>query len=90
MAMDYDEVDRDSITPEALAVTGNRLNSLLQMLAESVYIQGVTILPRLGGNTVRVGDIRITLKGLEYLNDNMWMKKAANVAKGIKETIPGL
>ena len=32
----------------------------------------------------------ITLKGLEYLEENSLMKKAANLAKGIKETIPGL
>jgi len=32
----------------------------------------------------------ITLKGLEYLEENTLMKKAANLAKGIKDTIPGL
>lgn len=32
----------------------------------------------------------ITLKGLEYLNDNTFMKKAANALKGIKDVIPGL
>lgn len=32
----------------------------------------------------------ITLKGLEYLEENTLMKKAASLAKGIKDTIPGL
>ncbi|WP_302804344.1 YjcQ family protein [Eubacterium callanderi] len=32
----------------------------------------------------------MTLKGLEYLADNTLMKKAANILKGIKETIPEL
>ena len=32
----------------------------------------------------------ITLKGLEYLEQNGLMKRAANIAKGIKSTIPGL
>ena len=30
----------------------------------------------------------ITLKGLEYLAENSFMKKAANLAKGIKDIIP--
>ena len=32
----------------------------------------------------------ITLKGLEYLEENATMKKAAALLKGIKETVPGL
>ena len=30
------------------------------------------------------------LKGLEYLAENTMMKKAAELAKGIKEIIPGI
>lgn len=33
---------------------------------------------------------RITLKGMEYLSENTFMKKAANLVKGIKDTIPGM
>ncbi|MEE1527277.1 MAG: YjcQ family protein [Blautia sp.] len=32
----------------------------------------------------------ITLKDLEYLEENSMMKKAAGIAKGIKDTILGL
>ena len=35
-----------------------------------------------------VSGIRITMKGLEYLQENSLMKKAANLAKGIAEIVP--
>ena len=31
--------------------------------------------------------IKITLKGIEYLEDNSMMKKAANLAKGVIDTV---
>lgn len=33
---------------------------------------------------------RITPKGIEYLQDNNMMKKAANFLKGVKDMTPGL
>ena len=32
----------------------------------------------------------ITLQGLEYLQENSLMKKAAAFAKGVKEIVPGI
>ena len=43
-------------------------------------LRGVKLDPSMG----------ITLKGLEYLEENSAMKKAAALIKGIKDTIPGL
>lgn len=33
---------------------------------------------------------RLTLKGLEYLNENSLMQRAMKMAKGIKDSIPGI
>lgn len=33
---------------------------------------------------------KITLKGLEYLQENSMMKQAAAFAKGIKDIVPGI
>lgn len=35
-------------------------------------------------------DMRITLKGLEYLQENTLMRKIYNAARGVKEIVPGL
>lgn len=39
---------------------------------------------------VDIRKIRITLKGLEYLQENSIMNKIYKAAKGIKETISGM
>lgn len=89
-AMDYDEVDMDFISPERLGISQNRWNSVIEMLAADGYIVGIAIKRGAQGEVVlSVSTPRITLKGLEYLNENSLMKKAANIAKGIKDIIPG-
>lgn len=90
-AMDYDEFDPDAISAERLKVSENKLDKLLIMLVKNGYIEGVTVkksvlspLPE-----VRIEpSAAITLKGLEYLEDNSMMKKAAKIVKGIADVIP--
>lgn len=90
-AMDLDEFDAEMISAESLGISQNRWNALMEMLAGAGYVKGVSMIRSVGGNSIRLShDFGITLKGLEYLNDNSFMKKAANIAKGVKETIPGL
>ena len=43
-----------------------------------------------GETIVECNNMRITLKGLEYLQENSIMRKIYNAAKGIKEITPGL
>lgn len=53
------------------------------------YIKGVTIQKYVTGETnVDAEDIRITLKGLEYLSENSIMQKMYKAAKGITDLIP--
>lgn len=88
-SMDYDELDADAIAAERLGITENRRRAILKMLADSGYIEGVnfrfTVDGALSGGMNRP---RITLKGLEYLEENSLMKRAYNVAKGIKDILP--
>lgn len=44
----------------------------------------------MGMHGIKFDNVQITLKGLEYLSENSLMKKVANIAKSIKETIPGI
>lgn len=89
-ALDYDEFDEGSISPELLKVTEQRHNAIMAMLAKEGYIEGVFVKRMLGDCSpqIAVRNIRITLKGLEYLNENSLMKKAASLAKGVVELLP--
>ena len=90
-AMDLDEFDSEEISAERLGISENRWRAIMEMLSESGYVKGVSVIKSIGGSSLRLrSDFGITLKGLEYLDDNTFMKKAANIARGIKESIPGL
>ncbi len=85
-AMDYDEFDLDRVSAERLKISQNRLMRIWAMLSKEGYVEGIGV--KYGAQNdviVSVSNPRITLKGLEYLNENSLMKKAANIAKGIKE-----
>lgn len=90
-SMDADEFNKDLLSAESLEISGNRRNAILEMLVSEGYVKGISILSAVGSKGVKIGpDTGITLKGLEYLNENSFMKKAASIAKGIKDIMPGL
>ena len=82
------EVDRSLLKAENFKITENRFENIIRMLAKEEYITGV--IDMIGIQGIKFDDVRITLKGLEYLSEDSLMKKAANLAKSIKETIPGI
>lgn len=85
-AMDYDEVDTSRLSAEALNVSENRRIGILEMLVKEGYVDGVGVTRSVDGNVLLSMDApRITLKGLEYLQENSIMAKAARTAKGIAE-----
>lgn len=87
-AMDYDEFDKSLISAEVLGITQNRWESIMKMLQNSGYIEGVSYIRSMGMRGIKLINPRITLKGLEYLEENSFMKKAAAIAKGISDLIP--
>lgn len=91
--MDYEVFDVSAISPERLGITRERWEKIIIMIVRSGYVEGVVYDQSLADYGPRIAEPIhpiITLKGLEYLVDNSLMKKAANVVKGIKDTIPGL
>ena len=83
-AMDYDEVDLAPISAEALGLTQQRWIAIMEMMTDEGYVAGIKVQRSLNGSaTVSCSSPRITLKGLEYLQENSLMQKAANLAKGI-------
>lgn len=90
-SMDAEEFDRRSIAADTLHVSEQRLLSLLRMLVEAGLIEGIYIDVDAAGNfMVSESRPRLTLTGLEYLNENSLMQRAMKMAKGIKDSIPGI
>lgn len=89
--MDLETVNLDMISPETLKITRERWEKYLEMLQDEGYIKGVKISTYISGTkVVNADNIQITLKGLEYLNENSMMKKAYRAIKGIKDVVPGM
>lgn len=62
------------------------------MLVNEEYITGVEVWSSFdcGHPKISLSRPEITIKGLEYLEQNSLMKRAAEMAKGIKEIVPGI
>ncbi|MEG1982006.1 MAG: YjcQ family protein, partial [Clostridia bacterium] len=72
-----------------LNISECRFASYIEMMLDAGYIKGVRVFSNICGNTqVEDNGIRITLKGLEYLQENSIMQKIYKQAKGITELIP--
>lgn len=88
-AMDLPEFDIMEVGPERLGVSSERWSRYIEMMADVGYIKDVSIYRNvLGELQVEAKNVRITLKGLEYLQENSVMRKIYNAAKGITEIIP--
>lgn len=89
--MDSPHADVSKFDSQALCVSENRWLRYIEMMSDVGYIKGVRIVSDVTGDKrCDCRDIQITLKGLEYLQENSIMKKIYNAAKGIKEVVPGL
>lgn len=87
-AMDCPEFDIEQVGADALGVSKERWNRYIEMMADVGYIKGVSVYQNIVGDTmVNAKDIRITLKGLEYLQENSIMQKIYKAAKGIREIV---
>lgn len=90
-AMDLPEFDAEQIGPDALGVSPERWSRYIEMMADVGYIKGVALKQDILGEThVEAQNIRITLKGLEYLQENSIMQKIYRAAKGVTDIVPGL
>lgn len=86
-----DTPDLDLFGPEALRINNGYWGNVMESLFSEGYIKGITVLPRMGGGFgIKILDLRITQKGIEFLEDNSKMAKAKDFLKTLKESIPGL
>ena len=90
-SMDSEEFDYHAISADVLHISEQRWLSILRMLASAGLIEGVYIdIDAAGHLSSSMSRPRLTLKGLEYLSENSLMQRAMKMAKGIKDSIPGL
>lgn len=88
-AMDYNEADVSCISASALGISESRWTAIMEMIVREGYVIGVTVSHSCSGEILTwFNDPRITLHGLEYLNENSLMQKAAKQAKEIAEMTP--
>lgn len=83
--------DIDIIGPEALKIPNGYWVNLMESIYNEGYIKGIYIIPRAGGAPdIKLANLKITQKGLEYLEDNSKMAKVADFLRAVKDTVPGL
>lgn len=84
--MQFEQIDVDRISHKALNVNYELWERIIIMLFENGYIKNVKIVKYVDEPKEKVIDfsrIEITLKGLEYLEENSTMQKAKKLVKGI-------
>lgn len=87
-AMDYDEPDMEQISAETLRISQQRWVVIMEMLVKEGYVEGIAVKRSIDGSVTISGHApRITMAGLQYLQENSMMRKAAEIAKGIADIV---
>ena len=87
--MDASEPDMSPITAESLGISQMRWIRLIEMLINEGYIEGAELAYCLRSSLPIVceREMRISLQGLEYLQENNLMKKVASDLKDNTEIL---
>lgn len=88
-SLDNLKCDVDRLSPQSLNISIEKRDNIIELLLDKNLIKGVIIKKYQDGDSVLVlNDIKITLDGLQYLEENSIMKKMYKLAKGIKDVTP--
>lgn len=88
--LDCEGFDVDTISPFRLGITRERWEQILIMMQDNGYIKGIVVTKNLGDVKRHISEPicpEITIKGLEYLEENKFMRKAANMLKGAVDIV---
>lgn len=88
-AMKVETPDYTPISAEGINIPEVMWLRLVRMMVDEGYIKGVKLTKDLSGAYSIAGQFEpeITLKGLEYLEENSLMRKAKDIAKGIVDIL---
>ena len=86
------KVDLQDISAKRFGINESYLLDILFELLQEGYIKGFSVRTTKGTGRCVCGleDVDITLKGIEYLQENSTMKKVYEKLKEVKDLIPGL
>lgn len=89
-ALKVEEFDPNEISAATLGISEAYWSRLMKMLVDNDYIEGIRAVHTLSSDVpqIAIGNIQITLRGLEYLEDNTLMKRVANTLKGLNDINP--
>ena len=85
-SMDCDEFDSTFFS--TLKISENRLNKILKSMIDDGLISGFNVIPMVGGFGIKPTDPSLTIKGMEYLQENSIMQKIKKEMKEIKDSVP--
>lgn len=80
--------DEEHFTASYFGVTDVEFSKAIYKLIQERYITGIKADYTKTGLYIALINPAITIKGLEYLEENSTMKKIHNLLKGIKEVTP--
>lgn len=85
-----EKAEKAMFDSSALGINNGYWVNVIESLYREGYIMGVAFPSAIGDfPAVVIHNIKITQKGIEFLEDNGKMKKAAEVLKTIKDIVPG-
>ena len=88
--LQYEEFDEEHFTAAYFGISNPLFLNLLKMLVDENYVKGIRIITNKCGSDFVLIEPRLTLAGMEYLENNTMMKKAYRFLKGIKDVTPGM
>lgn len=85
------KVELHAISPARFKIPEGYLIDILYDLLDEGYVKGFKILEaKTGRYILSLEDISITMKGIEYLQDNSKMKRMYEALKEVRDWVPGL
>lgn len=83
-----DDISFDESFIKDLKASDNRVNKIIETLLDEGYLTGIKISKSKTGNIVMFMSPRLTIKGMEFLQENSTIQKIKNGLKDIKDVTP--
>ena len=81
----------ETLNLKKLGISERRLILMLEQLKEKNYITGISTITSISGHIhIGINNPRLTLEGMDFLENNTAMKKAYKMLKEAKEWVPGM
>ncbi len=86
-----ERAEMEAFSPDALGISNGYWVNVMESLYNEGYITGIYFSVSLGGITdAKIFNLKITQRGIEFLENNSCIAKAKKLLKEVKETVPGL